>query len=146
MQAVVKMLEPRQKIMLALGEGGCYFLSLVRLAEILGNKRIDAVVAYLEAIAAKNLQEDCYVLKPEAIMQALYGGRWYFHKEEPGYKCKPGEFEILRYERPTPKRVYSHFVLGNCGGGVEYDPLGESNTVAGGYLVSKRILQMVIGA
>jgi hypothetical protein len=75
----------------------------------------------------------------------LYGGRWYFHKEQPSYECKGGEFEILRYERPTPGKVWSHFVLGNCGDGVEYDPLGESKTVAEGYVVSKRILQLVIG-
>jgi hypothetical protein len=140
------MIEPRQKIMLALGEGGCYFLCLIRLAESLhSDYRIDAVPTYLQAIKDKNLQEDCTVLNPAGIMQTLYGGRWYYHKEGISYKCGPGEFEILRYERPTPAKVFSHFVLGNCNGGIEYDPLGESHTVANGYLVSKRILQLVIG-
>lgn len=137
--------ESRQKILLTLGEGGCYFLCLIRLAESLhSERRIDVVPVYLQAIASKQLQEDCTVLDPAAIMQTLYGGHWYYHKEGPTYKPGSAEFEILRYERPTPKMIYSHFVLGNGAGGVEYDPLGESHTVADGYLVSKRILRLLV--
>ena len=140
------MYEPRQKILLNLGEGGCYLLCLIRLAEsLLGDRYLDAVPTYQQAIDQKNLQPDCTVLDPAAIMQTLYGGRWYYHKEGPTYECGPAEFEILRYEHPTPKQIYSHFVLGDRKGNVKYDPLGESHTVADGYLVSKRILRLVIG-
>jgi hypothetical protein len=41
--------------------------------------------------------------------------------------------------------IYSHFVLGNGEGGVAYDPLGDSKTVALGALQSKRILKLIVG-
>lgn len=132
--------------MLFLGEGGCYFLCLVRLAEDLrGGARIDAAAAYLDAVRNKTLQEDCVVLDAAAVMRQLYDARWYYHKEGLSYRCQPGEFEVLRFERPTPGKIYSHFVLGDGAGGVAYDPLGESRTVAEGYPVSKRILRLVVG-
>ena len=45
--------ESRQKVMKMLGEYGCYFLSLVHLAENITEKRIDAVEQYLEALNKK---------------------------------------------------------------------------------------------
>ena len=134
--------EPRQKIMLALGEGGCYLLSMVHIAEDLSGHRIDAVKAYLDLVRVGILREDGYVKDASAAMEALAGGSWWVRKEGPDYTPQNGEFEILRFERPTPKMIYSHFVLGNGQGQVKYDPLGNSQTVAGGELVSKRILKM----
>jgi len=140
------MIEPRQKIMLDLGEGGCYWLCFIRITESLfSNRRIDAVEKFLEAIKLGLCKEDGFINDPEGIMEFLYGGNWEYHKEDADYRLKPGEFEILRYENPTPKMIYSHFVLGNGNGGIEYDPLGKSNTVTNGKLVSKRILKLVIG-
>jgi len=135
--------EPRQKIMLTLGEGGCYFLSMVRLAEDLLGKRIDAVLEFQKCVAMNLCREDCYIYDPAAIMHQLYGGDWRARKEDADYEPIDGEFEILRFERSTPARIYSHFVLGSNKGEVEYDPLGNSNTVAHGQLVSKRILRLI---
>ena len=134
--------EPRQKIMLTLGEGGCYLLSMVHIAEDLAGHRIDAVKAYLDLVRVGILREDGYIKDASAAMEALAGGQWWVRKEGPDYTPGNGEFEILRFERPTPKMIYSHFVLGNGQGQVKYDPLGSSQTVAGGELVSKRILKM----
>jgi hypothetical protein len=134
--------EPRQKIMLSLGEGGCYVLSMVHVAEDLGGHRIDAVKAYLDLVRVGILREDGYVNDASAVMEALAGGQWGVRKEGPDYTPKSGEFEILRFERPTPKVIYSHFVLGDGQGRVRYDPLGGSQTMALGSVVSKRILKM----
>jgi hypothetical protein len=134
--------EPRQKIMLHLGESGCYLLCLVKIAEELRTKRIDAVATYLDCVKYNLCRDDCYILDPAAIMHLLYGGRWSFKKEGENYKPHGGEFEILRYEWATPARIWSHFVLGNGERGVAYDPLGYSNTVARGEVVSKRILKL----
>jgi hypothetical protein len=137
--------EPRQEIMLALGEGGCYFLSLVHIGESLhGDRRIDAVEKFLEAQKLNLCRPDCYILDPAGIMKLLYDAHWYYHKEDAGYHPLACEFEILRYEHPTPKVIYSHFVVGDGKDGVAYDPLGESETVAQGTLQSKRILRLVI--
>ena len=137
------MSEARQRIMLSLGEGGCYVLSMVHIAEDLTGHRIDAVKAYLDLVRVGILREDGYVNDASAVMEALAGGQWSVRKEGPDYAPKNGEFEVLRFERPTPKVIYSHFVLGDGRGGVKYDPLGNSQTVAGGELMSKRILKMV---
>ena len=138
--------EPRQKIMFTLGEAGCYFLSLVHIAEDLhGGRRIDAVQMFLSAVQLGLCRDDCFIVDPGGIMQLLYGGRWTWRKEAANYAVTDGEFEVLRFERPTPGFVYSHFVLGDGTGHVKYDPLGDSKTVAGGTLISKRILKMVIG-
>ncbi len=140
------MTEPRQRIMLALGEGGCYFLSLIHIAEDLhGGRRIDAVERFVEAVRQDFCGEDGFIKAPVAIMKLLYDANWYYHKEGPGYQPMVGEFEILRYERPTPKLIYSHFVVGDGQGGVAYDPLGKSETVEHGTLQSKRILRLAIG-
>lgn len=137
------MSEARQKIMLTLGEGGCYVLVMVHVAEDLSGHRIDAVKAYLDLVRVGILREDGYVNDPSAVMEVLAGGQWSVRKEGANYSPGNREFEILRFERPTPAMIYSHFVLGDGQGRVKYDPLGNSQTVAGGELVSKRILKMV---
>lgn len=137
--------EPRQKILLTLGEGACYLLSLIRLAEDLLGKYIDVVPVFRDCITMGFVREDCYILDPAAIMHLLYGGKWTWWKEDADYEPKDGEFEILRFERSTPARIYSHFVLGDGQSGVGYDPLGDSQTVAHGELQSKRILRLVEG-
>ena len=96
--------ESRQKVMKILGEYGCYFLSLVELAERLNGKRIDAVEAYLDALVKRRTDS---------------------------------EAEVLLFQNGA----YSHFVLGDGAGGILYDPLGNSNTVAKGTCVGKRIFE-----
>lgn len=145
------MYEARQRVFLDLGEGGCYYLVLVDVAEECLERRIDAVPVFLEA-AAKGWceltgEQAGLLYKPEEILGSMYPARWAMHKEGPLYVCQPGEFEVQRWERPTPKMIYSHFVRGYGDGSlrVKYDPLGSSKTVADGKLVSKRIFSMLFG-
>lgn len=137
--------EPRQRIMLTMGENACYFLSLIHLAEDMLGKRIDAVKVFLDCVAMGFCREDCFIDDPAAIMRLLCGGKWTVRKEGVLYHTVDGEFEILRFEHPTPAKIYNHFVVGNGNSGITYDPLGESNTVMNGELVSKRILRLVEG-
>jgi hypothetical protein len=134
--------EPRQKLMLTLGDGGCYFLSIVHIAEDLLQRRLDAVVLFIEAIDRKYCRENCYILKPDALISMIYDDReWLVRKEGPFYLCENNEFEVLRFEWPTPAKIYSHFVVGDGKGHIHWDPLGDSNTVRNGELVSKRIFR-----
>ena len=138
--------EPRQKIMLDLGEGGCYWLCLIHVGESLhGDRRIDAVEKFEEAKRLGLCRGDGYINDAAGTMKLLYDAHWYYHKEGAGYAPLDGEFEILRFERPTPKVIYTHFVVGDGRGGVAYDPLGKSETVEHGTLQSKRILRLVGG-
>jgi hypothetical protein len=131
------MTEYRQKIMEILGRDGCYFLSLVRLAENITGKRIDAIPVYLEAIERQFMDADCFLVQPHRVLEIMTGKRWTVRKEDRRYQVQPGELEVLRYERTVGRTTIGHFVL------PDYDPLGKSLTVQNGYLVSKRIFKGV---
>ena len=131
--------ESRQKVMKILGECGCYFLSLVQVAERLTGKRIDAVEAYLDALIKKRTDGEATMLDPAAVLSAMAGGIWTVRKETPDYVPRDGETEVLVFQ----SGAYTHFVLGNGAGGVLYDPLGNSNTVAHGRIIGKRIFARV---
>lgn len=55
------------------------------------------------------------------------------------YSCGPGEWEHLCWTRPDGKL---HFTCGNGHGAVTYDPMGESQTVALGWVRDKRIFRL----
>ena len=132
-------MEPRQKLMETLGKTGCYFLSIVHLAENVTKERIDAIEAFLIAFSSGNVQQDCFVVAPGTILSQLSGVRWGMRKEDKAYPTKPGELEILRFERKDVGAVVGHFVVGDGSGGVAWDPFGESRTVRDGVLISKRV-------
>lgn len=138
-----------QKIAKHLGESGCYFLSLLKVAEELGSAFLDPIHEASEAIEAGRMGEDCYVKDASAIMSALTRECFEVVKAGPGhplpldYLPVTGEREILRYERPDPVSGtnLAHFVVGDGLGAVAWDPWPNSRTVAFGCLVSKRIVR-----
>lgn len=127
--------ESRQKVMKMLGEYGCYFLSLVHLAENITEKRIDAVEQYLEALNKNWVDREATLIDPAAVLSHMTGGRCSVKKESADYTTQRNEYEILLFINGT----YQHFVLGDGTGAVLYDPLGNSKTVAVGKLSGKRI-------
>ncbi|MBL8965402.1 MAG: DUF261 family protein [Spirochaetaceae bacterium] len=128
-----------QRIAEAIGKEGCYFLSLLRLAETELGDHIDLLDAYGRAIGAGAMREDCYILDGGAILETYLPGAWAVTHESADYKPKPGELEILRYDLAGA----SHFVVGDGSGRVAFDPYGDSRTVREGRLVSKRIARRV---
>lgn len=120
-----------------IGETGCYFLCLVRIAEDITANRIDAVAVYLEATQRQYMGTDCYLVRPERVLELMTGTRWTVSKEVKDYRPVHGEHEVLRYERKAIMQTVGHFVL------PYYDPLGKSETVANGQLVSKRVFRPV---
>jgi hypothetical protein len=135
--------EPRQAIMKIIGESGCYFLSLVRAAEIITQSRIDAVNVYNLAVMRGYMKQDCFVLRPDMIMAVMTNQMWSIHKEGADYKTTHGEIVIHRYEWSTPRGLLAHFILA-LEDGTRYDPLGESQTVKNGKLVSMRVLRRIL--
>lgn len=132
--------EPRQVIMEQIGKYGCYFLSLIRAAEKLISRSIDAVAVYEDVTKRGWMGPDCFMHRPAEVLAYLVGGSWNAQHQSRLYKPKPGEITILRYERKDPSASWTHFVLaGEDGQTVEYDPYGDSRTVREGELVSKRI-------
>jgi hypothetical protein len=128
--------ESRQEVMVNLGKYGCYFLSIVHIAEEITEKRIDAIVAYLDGLKQQLIEKDCTVLNPAELLFALTGDHYAVTKETAGYKTAANELEILVF-----KADCTHFVVGDGTGKVAYDPLGASNTVKYGVMIEKRIFR-----
>ena len=128
-----------QSIAKRLGESGCYFLSLLRLAKV----ENAAIGIYRQAVQLKIMEEDCYVIDPARVLSLATGGAWEVRHAPPEYLPGKDEWEILRYERKTTTATYAHFVVGDGRGQVAYDPLDNSQTVASGKLISKRIIKRI---
>lgn len=133
--------EPIQKLMLVIGKDGCYFLSILRAAELATAKDIDALAVFLACQRKGWIEDDCYLNFPGDIYGYLVGGTWTARKEPKSYVPKPGEIVILRYEwKSDLNTVKNHFVLGNEARELAYDPMGSSLTVQNGQLADLRIL------
>ena len=132
------MAEPRQKIMKVLGESGCYFLSLVELAEEIGQNRIDAVEVYEKATKNGWMDDEATMMYPASVLSFMTGLKFSVEKQSTDYVTNETDYEILVFQNGN----YTHFVLGNGSGGVKYDPLGNSNTVRNGAIVGKRIFSL----
>lgn len=137
------MKEPRQRICESIGSEGCYFLSIVYLAEKILKERVDVLELYDVSVYAGIMEPDCFVNKPEKLLQLMVPGKWEVVKVNLEYELQPEDLEIVRYERPTTGKMWTHFVVGDGAGGVEYDPLGESLCVSQGRRVSRRVFRKV---
>lgn len=138
-----------QKIAKALGESGCYFLSLCKIAEVIAGVFFDPIHEAAEAIEAGTMGPDCFIKDAGAVVSALTRERYIVFKAGPGhalplyYVLAPGEREILRYERPNPAggEPLAHFIVGDGIGRPSWDPWPESLAVSEGRLVSRRIIR-----
>jgi hypothetical protein len=137
------MTEARQKVMARIGKDGCYFLSIIRAAERITGQRIDAVKVYLNAIDRKWMEADCYVVDPAALLESLTDKPWKVRHDSVTHRPAGNEIMIMRYELKSTGITYSHFVLCDHTGQVEYDPYGASSTVRDGKPVSSRIFSHV---
>lgn len=132
-----------QKAAVKIGEAGCYFLSILNIAEAETCIPFDAFAAYHSFTRTGVVRDDCYVLDAGKLMSRLTQRKYDCIKAGPGhelpgdYILRPGEREILRYELNGE----AHFVVGDGAGRVAFDPYGESRTVAEGRLVSRRIFR-----
>lgn len=125
---------------------GCYFMSLLFLINKYTGKTFGRNVInnfYEFAILNNWMDKDCFIRKPIDILRHLGYNRTQIKVEGPEYVCRPGEVEILCFERTYMKdgkpKVYTHFTCGSGGGVVTYDPMGVSNAVKYGKLKSKRV-------
>lgn len=122
-----------QSIAKLLGENGCYFFCILKRF----GREYDALKLYEDFLKKGYLEKDCYLVRPDLIAEAVSGQKWTVRKESKDYVCKPGEWEVQRWERKTPGLIYNHFVL------PDWDPLGTSMTRVSGVLESKRIFKEV---
>ena len=132
-----------QRIMAAIGAEGCYFLSILKAAELEVGHSIDAITAYMRATETRKMGQDCFVHDPAGLMQQLTSKLWTINKAAATATPRVGGWKILRYERTATMQTVAHFVL-VLRDGTLYDPLGASRTVADGRAVSSRILEPLV--
>lgn len=127
---------------------GCYFCSVLYLAEMRTGKVFDAdrvMAIYKAAKRSGILGEECYVAKPVDLFALAGVNLRDVVKADNNVIPGPGGFELLHFHRAanTPagmkNKMHDHFVAGDGHGQVAFDPLGQSLTVRWGYLQNKRI-------
>ena len=127
---------------------GCYFMSVLFLAEEKTSKYIDQDEALAIFRAAKQtgiIGDDCYVKDPVSLFRLAGVRISSVVKASKEIVPGPGGFELLHFHRnaDTPDGMknlaHDHFVAGDGNGNVAFDPMGRSNTVKYGFLENKRI-------
>jgi hypothetical protein len=132
----------KQLVCSKIGKSGCYFLSLVYIAENITGKRVDIFPLYEKGIKEKWFDDECYMEKPSAMMSYLVGKKCDVRHDKVGYKPKENEYEITRYELRETGVTYGHFVV-TRNGKLVYDPFGASRTRTKGNAVSTRIVKVL---
>ena len=146
-----------QKVALAVGRTGCYYLALCSWAESLGGEVVDPLDVFPAFVSRGWLGPDAFMKNPAAILGWLTCKTWMALKAGPGhelpldYQLKEGEYEILRFERPLkqgegPSTESAHFVRGTGVGPMNqrrilWDSWTGSSAVIDGALVSRRIFR-----
>lgn len=130
----------KQKAAQRIGEEGCYFLSLIFVAEQELKRDIDALAIYGRGVGEGWMREDCYMERPGEMMRSLLGVPCSVRKSHDfSERIGPNEWDIWRYERETAGATYCHFAVVSEGV-ILYDPLGSSETIAHGKPASRRIV------
>ena len=134
-----------QSLLQLIGKEGCYLLCVKRIAELeLRCGFLDPVWVYTESVKRGWTQADCLLLDSAAILSWLTCQQWRKSKQGADYKLDPYArgWEVLCYARKTGSSLITHFVVGDRAGGILYNPLVDSITIAQGYLESKRIFTL----
>ena len=122
---------------------GCYYFCLLYLANKYANAQLSAAringSLYFKLVQEGAMTTGCYINSPDTVLRVLgLHARYTGVHESPEYQCAEDECEVLRFEYGKQ----SHFVVGDGRGNVAFDPMGVSQTVAEGRLMSKRIFKI----
>lgn len=86
---------------------GCYFLSLLSVAEEACGRKIDLIDAVNLARRRKLVEEKFYVLDPCALLSALAGGRWTRKVVETLGEVKDNEYTVAKWR--NERTGFTHF-------------------------------------
>lgn len=135
-----------QTFLIGAGQASCYALCIAKLAERITGKDVDPLEALLRGIEQYcfhyNFEDpddprNFFVNDPAAFLRALTGKYVTVRKvDDTSYQPAASEYIVERWERPTPKMVYSHFKL------PDWDSLRYSQTVKYGKIASLRVFRV----
>lgn len=112
-----------QKALKYIGDEGCYFLCLRKLA----NRADDTLLEdYYTCLEHDYMDKDCYIKDPVAILRS-WGVKWTNVRKSNSY----GQIVVYKHN------AFLHFCALTEDG--LFDPLGESNTVKNGHVDSYRL-------
>lgn len=132
----------KQQVCLKIGKSGCYFLSLVYIAETVTKKNVDIFHLYEKGLKERWFDADCFMENPAEMMSYLTGRKCEVRHDKVGYSPNDNEYEITRYELKETGVTYGHFVV-TRNGRLVHDPFGESRTRTKGVSVSTRIVKFI---
>lgn len=131
-----------QEKLLEVGRNGCYFLCLLKIAEIKCNKSFSIIDAYEDFLAKGYIKRNCFVLQPKNILSDLCNTLVTFQWKEPDYKPFIGEFVIKRYAIKTGKGELTHFVLFDENDTEIFNPAMDSPAYRGGKVADLRVFEV----
>lgn len=127
---------------------GCYMLSGMRKVQLITGDKFDfdnpefVNKTYDELLKKEIINSRCLMQSPTKFFE-------YFNLDirqrvradgvvfESTYIPFENEFEVLCFKTSVLLGNYTHFVLGNGKGGIEFDPMGESDAKPFGYVCNK---------
>lgn len=122
-----------QRIFQRIGDFGCYFLSLLYIgAHQCGRdiSELNILNLYEKALSRGAIRDDLYVIDPIVVINLAGGSICYAkHSQSP-----VGMYNVGVYKNGS----HEHFVVVDKESHVVFDPLGDSETVAHGRIVSYR--------
>lgn len=136
------MLNGVQVKFLEIGRNGCYFLCLLKIAELKLGKPLSVIDAYEKFLEKGYIKSNCFVLQPKNILSELCNKYVAYQWKEPNYRPLPGEFIIKRYAVKIGKGELTHFVLFDENDTEIFNPAITSPAYTAGKVVDLRVFEV----
>ena len=127
---------------LEIGRNGCYFLCLLKIAELKLDKPLSVIDAYEKFLEKGYIKRNCFVLQPKNILSDLCNTIVTFQWKEQDYKPFFGEFVIKRYAIKMGKGELTHFVLFDHEENEIFNPLTTSPAYVSGKVIDLRVFEV----
>lgn len=131
-----------QEKLLEIGRSGCYFLCLLKIAEIKCNKSFSIIDTYEDFLTKSYIKRNCFVLNAKNILSDLCNTFVTYRWEPSDYKPFFDEFVIKRYAIKKGEGELTHFVLFDYEGNEIFNPLTTSPAYTAGKVADLRVFEI----
>ena len=127
-----------QDKLLEIGRFGCYFLCLLKIAEVVTLEPSDIVAAYDEMLHEGFMKRNCFIVNPKGILEKLTDKFCIYKPIDTDYNGGEYDFTIKRYSLVYGGQKQTHFVLYDADGKELLDPAPDSKIKANGKVDASR--------